>query len=127
MPPEANQSPMATGTDGKRTSAWLITQQWWRVLKISTMRHFTSGGYFMGAAIAFYALIALAPLGMLLAAMLQRIFESVAVSDAAYRNLEALIGEWAGGATNYIMDLVRNQAESQNRIGGGSLTANLVS
>jgi membrane protein len=126
LPPEANEEPMA-GTDGRRTSTWLVTQQWWRVFKISSMRHFTSGGHFMAAAIAFYALIALAPLGMLLAAMLQRLFESVAVSDAAYRNLEALIGEWAGGATNHIMDLVRSQAESQNRIGGGTLTANLLS
>lgn len=118
---------MAEGSNGKRVGAWQVVQSWWRVLKISYMRHFTSGGYFMGAAVAFYALIALAPLGMLLAGLLQRVLQSAVVSEAAYQNLERMIGEWAGGATNYIMDLIRSQAESPNGLGGGSLTAGLFS
>ena len=118
---------MAEGITGKRASAWYVTQLWWRVLKISYMRHFTSGGYFMGAAIAFYALIALAPLGMLLAGLLQHVLQSAVVSDAAYQNLERIIGEWAGGATNYIMDLVRSQAENPADAGNGNLTASLLS
>lgn len=118
---------MANGSGPRRTSAWEHTQQWWRVLKISYLRHFTSGGYFMGAAIAFYALIALAPLGMLLATLLQQVLAAALISDAAYERLEGIIGELAGGATNHIMELIRNQAESNSRTGfGGSLTANLV-
>lgn len=114
---------MPSDSCSKRDSTWLKTQMWWRVLKISYMRHFTSGGYFLGAAIAFYALIALAPLGMLLAALLQHVLHAMLISDEAYRHLEAMVSQLAGGATDYIMDLVRKQAQRPNN----DLATNLVS
>lgn len=114
---------MPSETNGKRDTAWLKTQMVWRVLKISYMRHFTSGGYFLGAAIAFYALIALAPLGMLLAALLQHVLHAALISDEAYKRLESMVGQLAGGATDYIMDLVRSQAQRPNN----DLATNLVS
>ena len=92
-------------------------------MKISYMRHFSSGGYFLGAAIAFYALIALAPLGMLLAALLQHVLHTALVSEEAYRGLEAIVGQLAGGATDYVMDLIRAQAQRPNN----DLVTNLVS
>lgn len=109
--------------NGKRDTAWLKTQMWWRVLKISYMRHFSSGGYFLAAAIAFYALIALAPLGMLLATLLQHVLHAAVISDEAYKRLEYMVGQLAGGATDYIMDLVRSQAQRP----GNDLATNLVS
>jgi len=40
---------------------------WWRVLCIAYLRFSFGGGLFMAAAIAFFSLICLAPLGILLA------------------------------------------------------------
>ncbi len=41
---------------------------WWRVLRIAYLRFGFSAGYIFAAAIALYAVVCLAPLGILLAA-----------------------------------------------------------
>ena len=119
---------MANGTNGKRPGAWYVTQLWWRTLKISYLRHFTSGGHFMGAAIAFYALVGLAPLGLLLATLMQHVLQTTLDSDLAYQRLAGFIHEVAGGATDEIMQLVRTQAERMGHMTAtGNLYAQLVS
>lgn len=113
--------------NGRRHDGWYYTQLVWRMLKISFMRYYSSGGYFMAAAIAFYALICLAPLGILLATLLQRTLEAALISDVGYQRLETFVNELAGGATDQIMMLIGQLATRKHLASSGTLIANLAS
>jgi len=67
-----------------------LLQGWWRVLRITYLRFGFSVSVLMAAAIAFFSLICLAPLGILLAAVLQ--FVLGPGSDVYLRIQEAMNG-----------------------------------
>jgi len=124
---------MAAGSNGegntrRRRDGWYYSQQWWRTLKISYLRYIFSGTSLMAAAIAFYCLICLAPVGILLAALLQRALHSAMVDPAAYQALSAFVHEQAGRAADQVMLLVDEVLNQPQALGAsGTLVARLVS
>ncbi len=92
---------MANGTSAKRTDGWTLASLWWRVLRTSYIRYHAIGSHFMAAAIAFYALICLAPLGMIFAALLQRMVGGE--GTGTYEYLERTISEYGGPDAAEIM------------------------
>lgn len=70
----ASVSAMAHNHERERphTAASMATL-WWRVLRITYLRFCYSGTVFMAAAIAFFSVICLGPLGIIVAAALQRV------------------------------------------------------
>ncbi len=69
----SNFLPMTVHHGKNETDSSLVRafSPWWRVLRIAYLRFSFGGGLFMAAAIAFFSLICLAPLGILLAGGLQ--------------------------------------------------------
>lgn len=119
---------MAVTQSEKRRSGWYYTAQWYRTLKISYLRHYSSGGHFMAAAIAFYALICLAPLGILIGALLQHFLQSAVIDPEAYQRLEDFVRELAGGAATQILNLIDEWVQTPRTLGtGGTWIARLVS
>lgn len=98
---------------------WALASRWWRVLRISYLRYFSSGGYIMAAAIAFYALICLAPLGILAAAILQRVLGG---GSDSYVFLQQAVAEYGGDAAQPIMHSIDSLLANP-----GSYVANVVS
>ena len=119
---------MPSAPNASRHDGWYYSQLWWRVLKISYLRYLSSGTPFMAAAIAFYCLICLAPVGILLAALLQHIVHSAMIDPESYRALSTFVHEQAGSAADQIMALI-DQMISQPQVLGasGTLVARLVS
>ncbi len=76
---------------------------WWRVLRIAYLRFCFSGAIFMAAAIAFYSLICLGPLGILLAAALQAL--SGPGSDV-YHRIQAGVNDLGAETAGRIMPQV---------------------
>ncbi|MGD9496945.1 MAG: YihY/virulence factor BrkB family protein [Armatimonadota bacterium] len=83
--------------------------QWWRVLRIAYLRFGFSAGVLSAAAIAFFSLICLAPLGILLAAVLQLALGS---GDSLPQRLEEALSvlgsEAATAVMPYLLDLLSN-------------------
>ena len=73
---------------------------WWRVLRLAYLRFGFSVASLMAAAIAFYSLLCLGPLGLLLAALLQSIFGK---GGDSYRWLQITIRELGGQAAGQLM------------------------
>lgn len=111
-----------------RRSAWSYSQLWYRTLKISYLRFYASGTHYMAAAIGFYCLICLAPIGILFASLLHRVARSAIISPEAYERLRVLVSQQSGTAADQIMWLIERLAGGEAWIGiGGSLIARLVS
>ena len=92
---------MANGTNGRPTHGWALVSLWWRVLRTSYVRYYAIGSHFMAAAIAFYALICLAPLGIIFAAVLQRVVGGEGTDT--YQYLERAVSEYGGPDAAEIM------------------------
>lgn len=73
---------------------------WWRVLRLAYLRFGFSVASLMAAAIAFYSLLCLGPLGLLLAALLQSIFGK---GGNSYAWLQMTIRELGGSAAEQLM------------------------
>jgi membrane protein len=110
-----------------RHNGWYYSQQWWRTLKISYLRYLVGGTQFLAAAIAFYCLICLPPLGILLAALLQHVLRNAAIDPEAYRSLAGFVQEQAGGAADEIMRLIDAVLTGPAAPMGGTLVARLLS
>jgi YihY family inner membrane protein len=118
---------MANAQNGKRRDGWYYSQSWWRIAKIAYLRYHSSGAFFMAAAIAFYALICLAPLGILLASLLQQILRGALIDPSTYAHLQAFVRDLAGGAAGEIMRLISSEvAHSGGAPTGGTWTARLI-
>lgn len=119
---------MAEGADtSKSRGGWYYSLLWYRTVKIALLRFYESGANFMAAAIAFYCLICLAPMGLLLASLLQRALESAVVSPDAYESLADYVKLVAGGAADQVMRLIEYLAEHPEQLGAsGTWTARLV-
>ena len=76
---------------------------WYRVLRISYMGFGFGGSNVLAAAIAFYSLVCLGPLGLLMAGALEAIFGP---GSGAYGRLEAAARELGGPAADQIMEQV---------------------
>lgn len=92
---------MANETSGRRTDGWALASLGLRVLRTSYFRYYAIGSHFMAAAIAFYALICLAPLGIVFAALLQRVVGGEGTST--YQYLERTVSEYGGPDAAEIM------------------------
>jgi YihY family inner membrane protein len=93
---------MANSADGeRRRHGWHMASLWWRVLRTSYLRYYSIGSHFMAAAIAFYSLICLAPLGIIFVAIIQSLLGSE--RTAAARFLARTVEEYGGDATAQIM------------------------
>jgi len=119
---------MASVSHSPRRDGWYYSQQWWRTLKISYLRYLSSGAQYMAAAIAFYCLICLAPVGILLASLLQRVLHSAMIDPEAYRALAAFVHEQTGDAADQIMLLIDQMVTQPQVLGAsGTLLARLIS
>lgn len=111
---------MTVETNGeRRASGWRLLSRWGRVLRISYVRYFAGAGHFLAAAVAFYALICLAPLGILTAAVLQRLLGS---GTDAYQVLEQSVANYGGAAAAQIMGYINGMLANP-----ASYMANIVS
>ena len=75
-------------------------RRWYRVLRITLRSFGLGGGNVMAAAMAFYAVICLAPFGILAAAALKLVLGS---GQASYRWLRLLAEEFGGQAADEIV------------------------
>jgi membrane protein len=113
--------------NNRRRGGWHYSHLWYRTIKIAYLRYYSSGAPFMAAAIAFYCLICLAPVGLLLASVLQHALRSATVSPDDYRGLEEYVQELAGGAADQVMFLIDKLAHSpEPMITGGTWMARLI-
>jgi membrane protein len=76
---------------------------WYRVARATYLGFGAGGSSVLAAAIAFYWLVCLGPLGMLMAGVLERIFGP---GGEAYRHLRVAVRELGGPATDQIMQQV---------------------
>jgi membrane protein len=85
----------------QRRDIWYVSQLVWRTGKIAYLRFLSGGGsLFMAAAIAFYSLICLGPLGILMASLLRELLGS---GSGWYQLLSEFIHHVSGEAADQIM------------------------
>jgi len=80
-----------------------IAPRWYRVLKVTYLRRAQSSVNTMAAAIGFYALICIGPLGLLAAWSLQLV---VGPGDQSYKWLQRAVNRVAGQAAGAVMDQI---------------------
>ena len=96
---------MADSANGdRRRHGWQMASLWWRVLRTSYFRYYSIGSHFMAAAIAFYSLICLAPLGIIFVAIIQSLLGSERTAAAGF--LAKAVEEYGGAATGQIMSQI---------------------
>ncbi len=83
-----------------RRSLRLIAGLWYRVLRVTYLSFGFGGSYVLAAAIAFYSLVCLGPLGILMAGALEAIFGP---GSGAYQRLQSAVHELGGPAADQIM------------------------
>jgi membrane protein len=87
---------------------------WYRVLRVTYLGFGFGGSSILAAAIAFYWLVGLGPLGILMAGVLERIFGP---GGEAYQHLQVAVRELGGPAADQVMQQVSNLlANSQSHL-----------
>ncbi len=94
---------LADDAKGVAFGAWHIVVMWWRVLRTSYLRFGFSGAFIMAAAIAFYSVICLGPLGILFVGALRLL---LGPGSNAYRSIQEAVGELGVDAAQQIMPQV---------------------
>jgi membrane protein len=86
-----------------RVSLAALAELWYRVAWVACLGFGYGGTYVLAAAIAFYSLVCLGPLGILMAGGLERIFGP---GGEAFRHLQVAVRELGGPAADQIMGQV---------------------
>jgi membrane protein len=102
----------------QRRDIWYVTQLVWRTCKIAYLRFLSGGGsLFMAAAIAFYSLICLGPLGILMAGLMRELLGS---GSGWYQMLYDFIHNVAGDAADQVMGQLDEMLTSPPAFAGGA-------
>lgn len=109
-----------------RRDAWYYSLLWYRTIKLCLLRFYGSGSHLMGAAIAFYCLICLGPIGIVLASLLQYFLSPGLAGSDAYTQLELIVREMAGGAADHVMEIIRQLSLHPEYLGTVGLGARAV-
>lgn len=86
-----------------RPSLRLLAGLWYRVLRLTYLGFGFGGSYVLAAAIAFYSLVCLGPLGILMVGALEAL---LGPGSGAYERLQATAHELGGGAADQVMQEV---------------------
>ncbi len=97
------ENPSTADTSHHKCRVPQLVGLWWRVLKVAYLRFGFSAGYIFAAAIALYAVVCLAPMGILLAAGLRTVLGS---GSAAYAWLQLTAQQLGGQSAEQIMTQV---------------------
>ena len=110
--------------DVPRAGFGALAGLWYRVLRLTYLGFGFGGSYVLAAAIAFYSLVCLGPLGILMAGVLQGIYGP---GSDAYTRLEGAIHNLGGPASDAIMQQVSGLlANSQSHLTSAVSVALLV-